>query len=172
MSATMTPRPTRARTAAPQRAPQRPAARPDLHVVGPPRPRARTGPILALALVIVFASLLASAVLHSVLVSDQQRLDRLNEQISTRQLTVQQERLTVARYQSPAHIVRAAVALHMVVPRSTNWLQPEAKGGTSLSVTGPDANRATDNSSANGSSANGTSSDSTAGGPSADAQGR
>ncbi|HEY4378096.1 MAG TPA: hypothetical protein VGM93_13100 [Acidimicrobiales bacterium] len=136
MSATMTPRPTRARAAAPQRAPQRPAARPDLRVVGPPRARARTGPIVALALVVVFASLLASAVLHSVLVSDQQRLDHLNEQISAQQLSVQQERLTVARYQSPAHIVRAAVALHMVVPRSTNWLQPEAKASQRATTTG------------------------------------
>jgi hypothetical protein len=71
-----------------------------------------------------------------VLVSDQQRLDHLNEQISAQQLSVQQERLTVARYQSPAHIVRAAVALHMVVPKSTNWLQPDAKASHQTTTTG------------------------------------
>ena len=101
-----------------------------LRVVGPRQRTARTGPVVAVALVVVFTSLLASAVFHSVLVSGQGRLDDLQGRVARARQDVAQERLALAEAQSPDKLAAAAQALGLVVPRKQTWLATPGPNGT------------------------------------------
>lgn len=123
-SAVRAPRPTPRRNG-PAAAPSRAAARrPELYVVGAPRRRAHTGAILTVATLVVFGSLLASAVLHSLLVSGQAHLDDLNTRIRVEQDQLQREQLRLASYQSPERIAREASRLGMVPADRQTWISP------------------------------------------------
>ena len=128
------PRPAPRRAAAPIVAPER-SRRPDLRVVGEPRRRTRTKVAVVLAGLVLFGSLLASAVLYSVLVSGQARLDHLDKTITSEQGNLQRSQLALADSQSPARIAEAARALGMVPALDQNWLS--LSGNTPLVVTGP-----------------------------------
>jgi len=101
-----------------------------LRVVGPRQRTARTGPIVAVALVVVFTSLLASAVFHSVLVSGQGKLDDLQRRVARARQDVAQERLALAEAQSPDKLAAAAQKLGLVVPRKQTWLATPGPNGT------------------------------------------
>lgn len=118
---------------APRPAPRRRAdapARPDLYVVDGRRstvPRAaRSVAVLAVAVVVVFGSLLASAVFHSLLVTGQDRLDTVNTRIRAEREGLARDRLTLARAQSPERIAREARRLGMVPAQDPTWINPSA----------------------------------------------
>ncbi len=122
------PRPTPRRIAQPEPAPRRP----HLRVVPPPskpslRPsvrRRRTGAVLAVAMVMVFGSLMASAMFHGLLVSGQSDLDRLDTQIQEEKTALAQEKLELANLQSPARIAEEARKLGMVPADQQHWVTP------------------------------------------------
>ena len=106
-----------------------PARRPDLRVVPAARPaprihRRRTGVVLGVALIIVFGSLMASAVFHGLLVSGQSNLDRMDTQIQEQQSALAREKLELADLQSPSRISAEAAALGMVPAERQHWLSP------------------------------------------------
>ncbi len=101
----------------------RPDLRPDLRVVARPARRSRTGVVVAAAMVVVFVALLASAVAHSLLVSGQAELDRVDREIRAEQELLQQDRLRLARYQSPQRIALVAAELGMVPADGETWLR-------------------------------------------------
>jgi len=126
--------PVRAPRPTPRRAPQ-PApvpSRPHLRVVPPPaktslRPslrRRRTGAVLCVAMVIVFGSLMASAMFHGLLVSGQSDLDRLDQQIQDEKTGLAQDKLELANLQSPARIAEEAAKLGMVPADQVHWVTP------------------------------------------------
>lgn len=122
------PRPTPRRIAQPEPAPRRP----HLRVVPPParpslRPsfrRRRTGAVLGVAMVIVFGSLMASAMFHGLLVSGQSDLDRMDTQIQMEKTALAQDKLDVANLQSPARIAEEARKLGMVPADQQHWVTP------------------------------------------------
>lgn len=119
------PRPTPRRTAPAAPAPRRGA---HLHVVPPPgrpgvRPR-RTPAVLVVATVLVFGSLLTSAMFHGMLVSGQSRLDRLDAQLQDERAALAREKLDLAHLQSPARIAAAAEKMGMVRADGQTWLSP------------------------------------------------
>ena len=85
---------------------------------------------MAVALVVVFTSLLASAVFHSVLVSGQGKLDDLQGRVARARQDVAQERLALAEAQSPDKLAAAAQKLGLVVPRKQTWLATPGPDGT------------------------------------------
>jgi hypothetical protein len=101
-----------------------------LRVVRPRQRPARTGPVVAVALVVVFTSLLASAVFHSVLVSGQGKLDDLQGRVARARQDVAQERLALAEAQSPDKLAVAAQKLGLVVPQKQTWLATPGPNGT------------------------------------------
>ena len=109
---------------APQRTPSRTTpTRADLRLVQAAKKRSRSRQLVgALALVIMFSALLASAVFHSVLVAGQQRLDRLDQRVAKSQQELDRSQLQVAELSSPSRIVAAAKRSGMVVPDHTTWL--------------------------------------------------
>ena len=124
---------------APERAPQRPRpeARPNhLRVVAPTeRVRRRLTPAMAVLLTAgLFATLLAVAVAHTVLVQGQVRLDELDAQLATEQSRYQELRMEVSELESPPRIVEEAQAQGMVPPADLQYLQPAAPD---LSTAGP-----------------------------------
>jgi cell division protein FtsL len=126
--------PVRAPRPTPRRAPQPAPAprRPHLRVVPPPaRPkvgqavrRRRTGAVLGVAMVVVFGSLLASAMFHGMLVSGQSDLDRIDAQIQEERTALAQEKLELANLQSPARIAEEAARLGMVPSEQQHWVTP------------------------------------------------
>lgn len=122
------PRPTPRRSPQPAPAPRRP----HLRVVPPPaRPslrqsarRRRTGAVLSVAMVLVFGSLLASAMFHGLLVSGQSDLDRLDRQIQEERTALAQEKLELANLQSPARIAEEARKRGMVPADQQHWVTP------------------------------------------------
>lgn len=114
------------------------------------------------AMVVVFAALLASAVAHSLLVSGQADLDRVDREIRAEKELLQQDRLRLARSQSPQRIALVAAELGMVPADGETWLRsgssapPVATGtpdlgdggepgkGTERSPDGPDADEVSD----------------------------
>lgn len=107
-----------------QRVPRRSGAtRAELRVVQEAKQRSRSRQLACAAvLVVMFGALLASAVFHSVLVSGQQRLDRLDQRVGERQNSLSRSQLRVAELSSPSRIVAAAKRSGMVVPGHTTWL--------------------------------------------------
>jgi cell division protein FtsL len=131
----------------PERAPQslpaaaprpRPAERPNhLRVVAPServRRRRLTPAMAVLITAVVFATLLAVAVAHTVLVQGQVRLDKLDAQLVDEQSRYQELRTEVAELESPDRIVEAAKGQGMVIPDDLVYLQPSAPD---LSTVGP-----------------------------------
>ena len=127
---------------APERAPApaprpRPAERPDhLRVVAPSeRVRRRLTPGMAvLGTAALFATLLAVAVAHTVLVEGQVRLDELDAQLVEEQARYQELRTEVAQLESPGRVVEEAQAEGMVAPQDLQYLQPPA---LEVSTVGP-----------------------------------
>jgi cell division protein FtsL len=128
---------------APERVPApaprpRPAERPNhLRVVAPServRRRRLTPAMAVLATTGVFATLLAVAVAHTVLVEGQVRLDELDAQLVEEQARYQELRTRVAELESPDRIVEAAKGQGMVIPDDLVYLQPSAPD---VSTVGP-----------------------------------
>jgi cell division protein FtsL len=133
---------------APERAPDlapaprpRPAERPNhLRVVAPSeRVRRRVTPAMAVLLTAaLFATLLAVAVAHTVLVEGQVRLDQLDAQLVEEQARYQELRTEVAQLESPDRIVRAAQEQGMVTPDDLVYLQPPAPDPSTVGPTSGD----------------------------------
>lgn len=123
---------------APRRAPgpTAPTQPRHLRVVAPAeRRRRRLTPATAvLVTASLFATLLAVAVSHTVLVQGQVRLDRLDAELSVEQARYQRLRKDVAEQESPARVVAAAQEQGMVTPDDLVYLQPTAPD---LSTVGP-----------------------------------
>ena len=116
----------------------RPAERPNhLRVVAPSERarRRRVTPAMAVLLsAALFATLLALAVAHTVLVEGQVHLDHLDSQLVEEQARYQELRTRVAELQSPTRIVHAAQDMGMVSPDDLKYLQPPAPD---VSTVGP-----------------------------------
>ena len=105
-----------------------------LEVVRVPSRRQRTGAVVALAIAVVFASLLAAALLHSQVVSGQAHLDDIDRQIELERDGLARDRLALADSRSPVRIAEAAALRGMVKAPRQHWLSPVA--GTTAVVTG------------------------------------
>ncbi len=106
-----------------------PEARPHHLRVVAPEERLRRGltPLMAgLLAAFVFATLLAVAVAHTLLVKGQVDLDRLDSQLSSEQARYQELRREVAELESPTRVVAAAHQRGMVTPDDLVYLQPGA----------------------------------------------
>ncbi len=128
---------------APERVPApaprpRPAERPNhLRVVAPServRRRRLTPAMGVLITAALFATLLAVAVAHTVLVQGQVRLDRLDAELVAEQARYQELRTEVYKLESPDRIVEAAKGQGMVIPDDLVYLQPTAPD---VSTVGP-----------------------------------
>jgi len=88
----------------------------------------------------LFAVLFGLVVFQTMLVQNQQRLDRLDQQVREQQAIYQQQRLQVAELSAPDRIVAEATRLGLVPPPGTTYLTPTE------SVVAPDpaADSATD----------------------------
>ena len=129
-----------ARRSAPRPA-ERPASAPNprhLRVVAPSeRVRRRLTPVTGVLLTaLLFATLFAIAIAHTLLVQGQIRLDDLDSKLTVEQARYQRLRTEVAEMESPARVVAAAEELGMVSPEDLVYLQPEALDGSPPS--GPD----------------------------------
>jgi cell division protein FtsL len=128
---------------APQRRPSvrpapapRPRAKPELRVVPDPTPRGRIIVFTVVGVSVLFAILFGLVLFHTVLVQNQQRLDRIDAQVREQQAIYQRNRLEVARREAPARIVDVATQrLHMVPPPGTSYLVPS--GTTAAAVANP-----------------------------------
>ena len=123
-----TPRPVREVARAPERRSVR-----HLEVVRSPARHRRTGALVALVVVVVFASLLAAALVHSQVVSGQAHLDKVERKIDLERDQLALDRQALADHQSPARIAEAASALGMVRATSRTVLSND---GTSSVVVG------------------------------------
>jgi len=136
-------------TAAPKRAPSarpargRPPVKDRRHLRAVPEPkRARPprrtrpsiGTLCASAVVVFFVLAFGIAVLHTVLVQGQGRLDRLQADVAESQATHQRLRVRLAELESPSRVVDQATQLGMVSPEDVQFLTPVAPG----SATPPD----------------------------------
>ncbi len=131
--------PARAPRTAPRRPAARPApapARPNLRVVGPPVRRPRAARWFVLSVVIVFGALLASAVVHSLLVSGQAHLDQVDQQVRVENERLAREQARLADYQSPERIAREAAKLGMVPATDQTWVS-DATDGTTATISPP-----------------------------------
>lgn len=108
----------------PRRAPGGHRSRPELRVVGRPGSRRWGRVAVALAVVVVFGALLASAVFHALLAQGQQRLDRLNEHVSQAQGRYDDLRLMVDRLSAPERVVARAQQLGMISAKDIRPLTP------------------------------------------------
>ena len=120
-------------------APRRNGARPDLRVVGRPERRRSTGARLVAGLVALFLALFTNAVAHSVLVSGQERLDRLTTEVEQAQLRNQQLQLQAAALEAPDRIVEAAKDDGLVPAQQTEWIGPGDDPGEITSTTDDDS---------------------------------
>lgn len=126
------PAPARQRRPAPGPAPERlrpGTARPRLRLVdnrrlelAARRRRARRLGVVGAALAV--AALLALAGTHAMLVSNQVRLDALEQQVAEAQAHHQDLRLEVATLEDPARVVSVATDLGLVPPEVVTYLQP------------------------------------------------
>jgi len=88
----------------------------------------------------MFATLLALAVAHTVLVEGQVHLDQLDTQLVEEQARYQELRTDVAALESPTRIVKAAQDLGMVPPADLVYLQPDAPDVSTVGPTTGDDN--------------------------------
>lgn len=101
------------------------ARRPRLEVVEPRR-RIRTGPTVALGATIAFVIAIAIVACQVLLVQGQQRLDRLDADITASTDRYHELRLQVAELEAPDRVVAEATDLGMVPPADVTYLTPEA----------------------------------------------
>jgi cell division protein FtsL len=116
----------------------RPEARPDHLRVVAPSERARRGLTPARAVLLtalLFATLFAVAVAHTMLVQGQVKLDRIDAELAVEQARYQQLRKDVAELESPARIVEAAHQQGMVTPDDLVYLQPAAPDPSAVGPT-------------------------------------
>jgi Tfp pilus assembly protein PilX len=85
---------------------------------------------------LLFLTLLALAVAHTVLVQGQMRLDEIDAQLATEQARYQELRTTVAELESPVRVVTAAEDLGMVSPAGLVYLQPSSPDPTTTPADG------------------------------------
>lgn len=120
---------------APTQAPTRPAPRPvpevvprHLRVVAPAeRVRRRLTPATGVLLTaVLFVTLFAIAIAHTLLVQGQIRLDGLDAHLTVEQARYQKLRTEAAQMEAPARVVAAAHALGMVAPDDLVYLQPQS----------------------------------------------
>src|SRR5258705_8705737 len=112
----------------PRRTPATRERRPQLRVVDEPaRRRLSLGVVTVLVVGAVFVMLFGLVVFHTLLLQNQQRLDRLDAQVSDAQAHYQSLRLQVAQLESPQRIMDVATQkLGMVPPDGTTYLTPAA----------------------------------------------
>jgi len=112
----------------PRRTPATRERRPQLRVVDEPRTRRLSvGAIAVLVVGAVFAVLFGLVVFHTVLLKNQQRIDRLSAQVTDEQARYQSLRLQVAQLEAPQRILDVATQkLGMVPPDNTTYLTPAA----------------------------------------------
>ncbi|MCU0274448.1 MAG: hypothetical protein MUE34_14545 [Acidimicrobiales bacterium] len=105
--------------------------RPQLRVVRQPRPapnRRVLGLLGSVAVLLIFGSLLALTVLHTLLVQGQLRIDRLTRDLQAEQERAVELRVQVADLEAPTRILAEAGRLGMVVPLDRGWLVPVEPG--------------------------------------------
>lgn len=112
--------PVRAERTTARRAPAPPA----LRVVEAPPRRFPARAVLTLAVVVVFGSLLVSAMVHSVLVSGQARIDDLGSQIRAERRALEDDRLRLAAASSPDRLAAEAERIGLVVADRQTWIRP------------------------------------------------
>ena len=110
----------------PRRGPSTGATRPRyLRVVRPDQGRGRRPVIVAgIVITLVFGTLFGLAALNALLVQGQVRIDRVQQQISDRELLVDQLELQIAGAHAPERIRDRAEAMGMVQPSDTVHLAP------------------------------------------------
>jgi cell division protein FtsL len=116
--------------------------RPQLRVVEDAVARRRRLSPAALTVLVVggiFAMLFGLVVFHTLLLQNQQRLDRLDAQVNDAQAQYQSLRLHVAQLESPQRILDVAThKLGMVPPDGTTYLTPAADTASSRGATKDD----------------------------------
>jgi len=75
---------------------------------------------------VLFVTLFAIAIAHTLLVQGQIRLDGLDAQLTVEQARYQKLRTEAAQMEAPARVVAAAHALGMVAPDDLVYLQPQS----------------------------------------------
>jgi hypothetical protein len=100
--------------------------------------------VLAVAMVLVFGSLMASAMFHGLLVSGQSDLDQLDTQIQLEKTALAQEKLELANLQSPARIAEEARKLGMVPADQQHWVTPGSTDDPVVTGRAPDPTDQTD----------------------------
>lgn len=115
-----------------------------LRVVTPrDRVRRRLTPATGVLLTaLLFATLFAIAIAHTLLVQGQIRLDDLDAKLTVEQARYQRLRTEVAEMESPTRVVAAAEELGMVAPEDLVYLQPDAAELRSADPGGPSASDA------------------------------
>src|SRR5207247_6346194 len=110
--------------------------RPQLRVVEQPTARRISlGVVTVLVVGAIFAILFGLVVFHTLLLQNQQRLDRLDAQVSDEQARYQTLRLQVAQLESPQRIIDVATQkLGMVPPDGTTYLTPAPGDGASTTA--------------------------------------
>ena len=120
---------TEARRSAALRAPQetlREGIRSRLRLVDRTAPeRRRIGVIVGVACIVFFLFAIAAA--HTLIISEQAHLDRVNNRISEAETVAEQLRVELAQLQSPQNITAAATTRLGMIPAPTPvYLQPKA----------------------------------------------
>ena len=120
----------------PRRTPATRERRPQLRVVDEPTPRRLSlGALTVLVVGAIFAVLFGLVVFHTLLLQNQQKLDRLDAQVSDTQAKYQSLRLQVAQLEAPQRIIDVATnKLGMVPSDGTTYLSPAAVSGASTSA--------------------------------------
>lgn len=85
---------------------------------------------------LVFLTLFAVAVAHTVLVQGQMRLDEIDSKLDAEQARYQELRTAVAEMESPERVVTAAEDLGMVSPAGLVYLQPSSPDPTTAPADG------------------------------------
>src|SRR5690348_5198683 len=129
----------------PRRTPATRERRPQLRVVdAPPARRLSLTAITTLGVGAVFAVLFGLVVCHTLLLQNQQHLDRLSAEVTDAQAKYQSLRLQVAQLQAPQRVIDVAThKLGMVPPNGTTYLTPAAgsasdSAGAAQGATTPD----------------------------------
>jgi cell division protein FtsL len=117
----------------PRRTPATRERRPQLRVVHEPAPRQISLAVITVLVVGgIFAMLFGLVVVHTMLLQNQQRLDKLDQQVSDAQGEYQARRLEVAQLEAPQRIIDVAThKLGMVPPDGTTYLTPTANDALS-----------------------------------------
>lgn len=129
-----TPRPTARQTPrqAPRPAPARRPAPRHLRVVEAPAHRGRRIAIGALVVLVVFGALLSAAVVQSMLVTGQDRIDTTNREIEVAERALQRERAELATAESPEQLALAAARIGMVTPGERDWIPADSTGPSTV----------------------------------------